>query len=417
MPSHTAIGTWSGGRFLHFGEPVERGAPRGAAAPRGRHRHGPDRRRLRGRRGRPPARPRAAGPRPRRVLRRRRDRPRLLRGRARGREGLPALHRPAPARAGTQYADYVRMATERSLERIGVDAFDLLLLHNPDRTGYTSETVWEAMARGPRRRPDRDARRRAGPGQRLHAGHHRLPRALRRADRLGDGHPQPARAVARRAVPAPPRSEHDVDVITRVVDYGGLFWDDVLPGHAVRAARPPHVPPRRLGRGGRREARAAAPDRRAPRADDAPARRAVVPGPRAGRLRRPDADPGARRRRAARSRTSAPSWLATPAAVVLNADEVAAIRAIGDNTGSMTLKGAAPDHEGEPRPDRWPITPELAAVARRWGIEPDRDLRPLTTAAVTKARRSSCPARAGRTCSSRSSRSPSCSSSATPRPR
>ena len=26
--------------------------------------------------------------------------------------------------------------------------------------------------------------------------------------------------------------EHDVDVMTRVVDYGGLFWDDVKPGHA-----------------------------------------------------------------------------------------------------------------------------------------------------------------------------------------
>ena len=38
------------------------------------------------------------------------------------------------------------MATERSLERIGADAFDLLLLHNPDRTGYTSEAVWEGMA-------------------------------------------------------------------------------------------------------------------------------------------------------------------------------------------------------------------------------------------------------------------------------
>ena len=41
--------------------------------------------------------------------------------------------------------DYVRMATERSLERCGVDAFDLLLLHNPDRTGYTSEAVWDAL--------------------------------------------------------------------------------------------------------------------------------------------------------------------------------------------------------------------------------------------------------------------------------
>ncbi len=40
----------------------------------------------------------------------------------------------------------------------------------------------------------------------------------------------------------------------------------------------------------------------------------------------------------------------------------------------MTLKGAAPDHEGEPRPDRWALTPELSELAARWGIEPGRDL-------------------------------------------
>jgi hypothetical protein len=61
---------------------------------------------------------------------------------------------------------------------------------------------------------------------------------------------------------------------------------------------------------------------------------------------------------------------------VLTPDEVVRLRAIGDNTGSMTLKGAAPDHEGEPRPDRWPLTPELAELAARWGIEPARDLQP-----------------------------------------
>src|SRR5687767_9903287 len=33
------------------------------------------------------------------------------------------------------YADYLRMAAEQSLERIGVSSFDLLLLHNPDRSG------------------------------------------------------------------------------------------------------------------------------------------------------------------------------------------------------------------------------------------------------------------------------------------
>jgi hypothetical protein len=40
----------------------------------------------------------------------------------------------------------------------------------------------------------------------------------------------------------------------------------------------------------------------------------------------------------------------------------------------MALKGAAPDFEGEPRPDRWPLSAELAELARRWGIEPARDL-------------------------------------------
>ena len=38
------------------------------------------------------------------------------------------------------------MATERSLERLGVDRFDLLLLHNPDRIGYTERGVWDGMA-------------------------------------------------------------------------------------------------------------------------------------------------------------------------------------------------------------------------------------------------------------------------------
>jgi hypothetical protein len=59
---------------------------------------------------------------------------------------------------------------------------------------------------------------------------------------------------------------------------------------------------------------------------------------------------------------------------VLTAGEVADIRAIGDNTGSMSLKGAAPGFEGEPLPDRWPISAELSALAGRWGIDPERDL-------------------------------------------
>jgi Ser/Thr protein kinase RdoA (MazF antagonist) len=50
------------------------------------------------------------------------------------------------------------------------------------------------------------------------------------------------------------------------------------------------------------------------------------------------------------------------------------LRAIGDNTGSMALKGAAPDHEGPARPDRWELDSPLAELAARWAIDPARDL-------------------------------------------
>jgi len=43
----------------------------------------------------------------------------------------------------------------------------------------------------------------------------------------------------------------------------------------------------------------------------------------------------------------------------------------------MALKGATPDHAGEERPDRWPVSDELAATGARWGIDAERDLRHL----------------------------------------
>ena len=73
--------------------------------------------------------------------------------------------------------------------------------------------------------------------------------------------------------------------------------------------------------------------------------------------------------------TAGPVLAATPAGSPLSDDEVEEIARIGDNTGSMALKGASPEHEGESRPDRWPLTTELQELASRWGIEPERDLR------------------------------------------
>ena len=65
---------------------------------------------------------------------------------------------------------------------------------------------------------------------------------------------------------------------------------------------------------------------------------------------------------------------ALPADLRLSAADVEEIRALGDNTGCMALKGASPEHSGEERPDRWALDDRLKVVARRWGIEPARDL-------------------------------------------
>ena len=214
-------------------------------------------------------------------------------GNRQGAKGFPRFTDPA-LRGPDEYAGYIRMAVERSLERIGVDAFDVLLLHNPDRTGYTDERVWDGMA----------AVREAGltgalgvaPGPANGFTLDLIDCLERFGDRidwamviLNPLEPWPGELVLDAA------RRHDVRLITRVVDYGGLFHDDVLPGHEFAAARPPLVPAGGLGRARARAARADAPDRRPPRAHDAPAGVRLEPRARAGGVRGADADPGARR--------------------------------------------------------------------------------------------------------------------------
>jgi aryl-alcohol dehydrogenase-like predicted oxidoreductase len=170
-------------------------------------------------------------------------------------------------------------------------------------------------------------------------------------------------------------AQHGVRLITRVVDYGGLFHDDVLPGHAFPRSDHRSFRPAGWVERGRDKL-----ERMRPIADRHglkllqlaclwnlahPAVHCVAP------TLIQEAGPEARPIEAKRAE------LATlPAGDPLSPEEVAEMRSIGDNTGSMTLKGAAPDHEGEPRPDRWALTPELARLAARWGIEPARDLQP-----------------------------------------
>ena len=159
----------------------------------------------------------------------------------------------------------------------------------------------------------------------------------------------------------PAAERHGVKLITRVVDYGGLFHDDVLAG--------PRVPPRTTiaasGRTGWIEAGRARLERMRPIAE----RHGLTPLQLACQWNLAHApvevvaptlieEPhGAKPIEAKRAELAA-----VPRTVVLSEAEVAEIRAIGDNTGSMALKGAAPDFEGEPGPTAGRSAPS----SRRW---------------------------------------------------
>jgi aryl-alcohol dehydrogenase-like predicted oxidoreductase len=370
-PGPTAIGTWSGGRFMHFGQPLEDDRLIALFTPDERIRtvitadaYG-------------------AGEADRMLGRAISGKPRegicvvgavghdFYTGERDGVKGFPRFTDPG-LRRPDQYADYLAMSTERSLERCGIDSFDLLLLHNPDRTGYTSDAVWQGMAGLRELGLTRGIGVAPGPANGFTLD---LIDCFERFGELLDW----AMIILNPLEPWPGElclaaaSDARVNVITRVVDYGGLFWDDVLSGQEFapqdhRRFRPP----------GWIEAGRERMESMWPVAQRAgltmlqlacqwnlahPAVRCVVPtliqeiGPRA----RPVEDKRA-------------ELAALPEHVRLSEADIDEIRALGDNTGCMALKGASPDHDGDQRPDRWPLNDRLQDVARRWQIEPDRDL-------------------------------------------
>ena len=369
-PTHTALGTWSGGRFMHFGVPLD--DDRLAALLR------PDERI----RTVITADAYGAG-----------DVDRLL-GRAlqgldreayslvgavghdfydgvrEGARGFPRFTDPR-LRGPDAYADYLRMAAERSLERIGADRFDLLLLHNPDRTGYTSEAVWQGMA------ALRDAGLTEALGVAPGPANGFTLDVIDCFERFGELldwamlilnplEPWPGELALDAA------ARHDGRVSTRVVDYGGLFHDDVAPGHEFVERDHRTFRPARWIERGREKLDAMRPiaERHELTMLQLACQWNLAHRPVACVAPTLIEEPA----RAKSIEAKRNELAGVPERVVLTDEDVAEIRRIGDNTGSMALKGASPEFEGEPRADAWPLSDELDAVARRWRIDPARQL-------------------------------------------
>ncbi len=292
-------------------------------------------------------------------------------GQREGARGFPRFT-DATLRGENAYAGYLRDATEKSLSRCRADKFDLLLLHNPDATGYSSEAVWDGMAS----LKDAGLADRIGiaPGP---ANGFTLDVILC-LERFGDRidwamvilnplEPWPGSLCFPAAV------KHNVKVVTRVVDHGGLFHGDVHPGHQFtegdhRVYRPAGwVEAGNEKMEGMRDVAAkhgltmlqlACSWNLAHEGVES-----VIPT-----LIQEAGDE-------AKTIEAKLDELAALPEVELSADARDFISNIGNNQGCMDLKGANPNYDGpEPLPDRWRLTPEHKEVGERWGIVPERDL-------------------------------------------
>jgi aryl-alcohol dehydrogenase-like predicted oxidoreductase len=374
MLGHVAVGTWSGGRFMRFGEAVSDERLEALLRPG------------QGIRTLLTADAYGAGAADVLLGRALAGVPRrdytlvgaighdFYEGEREGAKGFPRFTDPR-LRGPEKYREYVLMASERSLERIGADSFDLLLLHNPDRRGFESPAVWDALQQV---RDDGLAGALGvapGPANGFTLD---LIGCFERYGELIDWamlilnpfEPWPGELALAAA------DRHGVSVITRVVDYGGLFHDDLLPGHVFAEHDHRTFRPDGWVEAGRERLK-----RLRPYAErhgltplqlacawnlSHPAVRCVAPtliqeaGPQAKPIEEKRAE-----------------LAAVPVRSPLTPDEVAEIRAIGDNRGTMALKGATPDHDGDERADRWALAPAQAVLAERWGIDPEQDLRKL----------------------------------------
>lgn len=270
-------------------------------------------------------------------------------------------------RSPAGYRDFLRKATEASLKSCQTDHFDLLMLHNPDEAGYTHEDVWKGM----------DALKQEGLSTRLGiapgpANGFTLD-LLHVFENFGEVidwamvilnplEPWPGQQVLSSA------KKNDIDLLTRVVDYGGMFHGDMKPGHEFRPGdHRSYRPEGWIERGWEKiqKMKVIADKHDLTMIQFASAWnlsqhpvKCVVPTviQEAGE----NAVPIENKIR---------DYAALPEGFRFSAEEVEQIRMIGDNTGCMTLKGASNRHDGPcERPDEWPMRDELLVLADQYEL-------------------------------------------------
>ena len=362
----TAYGTWSGGRYMHFGEALEED----------RYIRCIQLAYERGVRTFVTADVYGQGEADRVLGRALADYPResyclvgtighdFYEGTRAGSGGFPRFTDPE-IRGPARYEEFLQMACGTSLANCGTDHFDLLMLHNPDETGYTSEDVWKAMVA--LKEEGMTSRLGVAPGP---ANGFTLD-LIHCFEQFGEVidwamiilnplEPWPGHFVL------PVAEEFGVEILTRVVDYGGLFHGDMKPGHEFKPGDHRAYRPKGWVEAGHE---------RIERMQDVidsyqmpllqfaclwnlsqvPVK-SVVPTfiQEAGE--------------SARSIEAKIEEFGSLPDTKFTTEEVRKIMEAGDNTGCMKLKGASLRHEASERPDEWPMRPELLELAGRHGL-------------------------------------------------
>jgi aryl-alcohol dehydrogenase-like predicted oxidoreductase len=291
-------------------------------------------------------------------------------GRRDGSKGFPRFTDPQ-LRAPKDYAGYLRMAAEKSLERCQASSFDLVLLHNPDSIGYTNDKVWEGMSKLVESGITRQIGIAPGPANGFTLD---LILNFERFGELIDWgmiilnpfEPWPGNLVLEAA------AKYDIELMTRVVDYGGVFHDDVRPGHKFGTSDHRAFRPAGWVEAGWEKLEKVRPIGQ--KHGLTPLQLACIWNlshePVHSVIPTLISEPG----ESSKPVEQKLEELATLPELKLDESEKEAIARIGDNKGCMHLKGANRGHTTTPEPDRWGISADLDAVARRWNIDPDRDL-------------------------------------------
>ncbi len=288
----------------------------------------------------------------------------FYKGERQGSSGYPRFTHP-DLRSEKEYASYLKEATEKSLANCGTDYFDLLLLHNPDEQGYLSEKVWEGLSAVKSEGLTGQLGLAPGPANGFVLD---MVDAFERYSEIIDWtmvilnpmEPWPGGLVTEAAV------KYGVKLMTRVADYGGVFHDDLKPGHEFRPGdHRTYRPEGWVERGCDKL------EKMRPYADkhgltmmqfaaiwnlSHPAVECVVPT-----FTQEISEGAISIDEKIKAFGKLPELIFSP-------EEVAEIREIGDNTGCMKLKGASQRHTVSERPDEWPMRPELLELAQRYHL-------------------------------------------------